>query len=182
LKCWLSNTPFDEGGIPSAYIPLLNSQRTIGWYQIFLARMSVDWGKRQSVFLALQDIPDDHFTGDKWTVAICTVIMTSWLELWDARNKDRHGADSSEKSLKLREQALREIDSLYSSKNKVLQRDQNIFSEDINVLKQKHTSYLRQWINTNQPIILKSIQDAKQLSLLHVRTMQTYFPPNPPCR
>jgi hypothetical protein len=37
ITCWLNQTPFDEGGIPTAYHALLETQRDIGWYQIFLA-------------------------------------------------------------------------------------------------------------------------------------------------
>jgi hypothetical protein len=107
--------------IPSSCHPLLASQRNIGWYQIFLARMSIEWSHLQSQFLRSLELSDKHLTGDKWTAAICTVVTTSWLELWDAQNKDRHGAESSEKSKKLHEQALREIESLYAYKNLVLQ-------------------------------------------------------------
>jgi hypothetical protein len=117
----LSDTLFDEGGIPSTYKPLLDNQCGIGWYHIFLARMSIEWGKLQSDFLSTLDPPDNHLTGAKWTAAICTVITMTWLDLWDACNKDRHGAESSQKSKKLQEQVLREIDCLYSYKNQVLQ-------------------------------------------------------------
>jgi hypothetical protein len=105
-RCWLRVAPFDEGGIPSSYHSLLASQRNIGWYQIFLARMSIEWSHLQSQFLQTLELSDTHLTGDKWTAAICTVVTTSWLDLWDARNKDRHGDESSEKSKKLHEQAL----------------------------------------------------------------------------
>jgi hypothetical protein len=64
-------------------------------------------------------VPD--FTGAKWTAAICTVFTMTWLDLWDTRNKDRHGAKSSQKSKKLHKQALPEIDCLYSYKNQVPQ-------------------------------------------------------------
>jgi hypothetical protein len=55
-----------------------------------------------------------------------TVMTTAWLELWDLRNKDRHGTDSSEKSKELRDQATREIEILYSLQDKALQKDRNI--------------------------------------------------------
>ena len=88
---------------------------------------------------------------------------------------DRHGKDSTLKSKALHDQAVRELEILYTYKHKVLQRDQNIFVKDIDYHIKGDTNYIRQWINTHQEVILKSMKDAKLLSILNVRTLYTYF-------
>ena len=40
MSSWLQQSQLDARGIPSMYHPLLESQGTIGWYHIFLARFS----------------------------------------------------------------------------------------------------------------------------------------------
>jgi hypothetical protein len=91
ITCWLNQTPFDDGGIPSDYRILLDTQFHIGWYQVFLAQVSVHWALLQDKYLKSSNIKSKDLTGDKWSNAMCTVITTLWLELWAQRNTDhRH--------------------------------------------------------------------------------------------
>ena len=175
LRCWLSLTPFDESGIPEQYYDLLQDQRDIGWYHVFIGRFSTRWASLQNAYLRLHQINIKGVTGEKWTRQVATVVITAWCELWDSRNKDRHGRDSAHKKLALHDQATREIELLYQYHDKVLQRDRSIFSADLQEHLLKPTRVLRQWINTNQKVILKSSADAKIFSLLNVRTLQSYF-------
>jgi hypothetical protein len=176
ITCWLNQTPFDEGGIPSDYHLLLETQRHIGWYHVFLAQVSVHWAQLQDKYLKSSYIQSKQLTGDKWSKAICTVVTTLWLELWAQRNTDRHGVDSSTKSIAAREQALRELVALYQYKDKVLQKHRSIFTIDIQVHSQGDTNYIRQWINTNQAVITKSAKDARIKSITNVRIISSYFP------
>jgi hypothetical protein len=129
-------------------------------------------------------LQQDHYSGLKpvkgrdgasWSRLILSHIFTQWLSLWDERNKARHGQDSTTRHAAQREQVCRELDILYTYKPSVLHRDRDIFFNDINEHKTKPTHAIRQWINTYQPLILKSIKDAKKHSLLHVRTLNHYF-------
>ena len=175
LRSWLHLLPFDEGGIPSSYHPLLLAQREIGWYHILLGRLSTQWSSLQSKYLHDNSIIIKGLTGDKWAKQIATSIMNSWLELWDSRNKDRHGRDAAHKLISLHDQASRELELLYEYHDKVLQRDRHIFAPDLATHLQKPTRIIRQWINTHQAVILKSSSQAKLLSILNVRTLQSYF-------
>ena len=114
-------------------------------------------------------------TGDSWVKIISTTIITLWLELWDARNKDRHGAESSQKSKLADKQAIREMTILYSLQTQVLQCDRHIFDQELPDQVLGDTRYIRQWINTNQAAILKSTKSAKINSVLNVRTISSYF-------
>ena len=175
LRSWLHLLPFDEGGIPSLYHPLLLAQREIGWYHILLGRLSIHWSSLQSKYLRDHFIDIKGLTGEKWASQIATTIMNSWLELWDSRNKDRHGRDAAHKLISLHDQASRELELLYEYHDKVLQRDRIIFSPDLATHLQKPTRIIRQWINTHQAVILKSTSQAKLLSILNVRTLESYF-------
>jgi hypothetical protein len=45
---------------------------------------------------------------------ICTIISAQWIELWDKRMGKRHGIDSTAKAIALKEQAIREMEILYT--------------------------------------------------------------------
>ena len=175
MRTWLNLLPFDEGGIPDLYSSLLSQQREIGWYHVFLGRMSKQWSKLQDAYLHRNSIVIKGVTGDKWMTKIASTITTAWTELWDLRNKDRHGRDAAQKKVSLHDQASRELELLYANRTKVLQRDRHIFNLDLPTHLQKPTRVIRQWINTYQAVILSSVQRAKVLSILNVRTLPSYF-------
>jgi hypothetical protein len=176
ISCWLQHTPFDTDGIPSNYDSLIMEQQEIGWYNIFLAQFTKQWAVCQSNYLKTQNNTAKGLSGDKWVSTICTVITSAWLELWDSRNKDRHGADSSLKSIALSAQAVREIRILYTYQDKVLQKDKHLFTTDLSTQISGPTNHIRQWINTYQKVILKSAKAAQTIAVLNVRTITTYFP------
>jgi alpha-L-arabinofuranosidase len=75
-----------------------------------------------------------------------------------------------------RTQALCKLDALYSFKDSVLHQVRTIFFDNIQDHYYKPTHAIQQWINTYQPLILKSSsKDSKTSSLLHVWTLTHYF-------
>ena len=179
IREWFAITPFDAGGLPHQYLPLIQDQQVIGWYHLFLARFSKRWSSLQAYYLTSHQIKIKGLSGDSWVQHISNIIITQWLELWDSRNADRHGRDSSHKQRCLHDQVLREITILYQHKTKVLQRDHSIFGTSLEEQSNKPTRYLRQWINTHQAVILQSVHMAKLHSLLNMRTLTSYFPAPP---
>jgi hypothetical protein len=154
MKCWLHQVQFDDSGIPSQYHALLQDQHEIGWYNVFLAQFATQWAHCQSLFLQTFPTPIKSLSGDKWVSAISTVITKAWLELWELRNKDRHGVDTHLQSAALHAQAVRENTILYSYQNTVLQKDRSIFTTELHELSAGNTNHIRQWINTHQAVIL----------------------------
>ena len=179
IHTWLDLTPFDSSGIPTLYQPLLDSQNEIGWYNVFLGRMSTQWSLLQTRFLPSFDDVPTTLRGEWWTKQIASVILESWLDLWKIRNQDRHGRDKAHQKLALHEQVMCEIEIMYTFKTKVLQRDHSIFDLSLDDIKDKPHQYLRQWLNTHQTVILHSAASAKRLSLLDVRPLSQYFLPLP---
>jgi hypothetical protein len=137
--------------------------------------VSTHWSGLQNTYLLTTNKKSKDLTGEKWSKAICTIVTTSWLELWDQRNNDRHGVDSSTKSIALREQAIRELEALYTYQDTVLQKHRNLCTKSIAFHLKGNTNYIRQWINTYQSVITKSAKDTKQKSIINVRMLTSYF-------
>jgi hypothetical protein len=80
---------------------------------------------------------------------------------------------AASKAIALKEQAICKIEILFTYKLQVLQRHKDIFLQDIEYHTTGKTDYMHQWINTNQAVIQKSMQDAKLKSIL----ISNYFQP-----
>ena len=174
LKSWLHATPFTTSEIPSEYLPLLQEQTAVGWDHVFQGRITKKWAEaQQSYYDGFPKVKGRD--GAAWSRKILCEVFTHWNKLWDVRNEDLHGKDTTSQARASKEQAFRELDLLYALKNKVLQRDTQIFYESLDQHKLQPTRSIRQWINTYQPLILKSVKDAKTKSLIHVRPLTTYF-------
>jgi hypothetical protein len=175
LRSWFNDVPFHmDDEYSTDHQILIQEQTTIGWSHIFQGRMSLKWAELQQ----------DHYSGMKpkkgqdgqsWTRKILCHIFLHWNTLWDTRNTDLHGKDETARGAARHAQTLRELELLYDLKHSVLHRDRSLFYDSLDEHKLNPTHSIRQWINTNQPTILKSIKDAKKQSLLHVRSLSHYF-------
>jgi hypothetical protein len=111
-----------------------------------------------------------------WSRSIISHVFTQWIVLWEARNKSVHGEDSSAQAKSKNDQAMRELEILYSFKDQVLHRDRQLFFDDIAPAhKEKTTSSIRQWLNSYRSLLLQSLKEAKIKSLSNVRTLDHYF-------
>ena len=174
LHSWLSHTTLLQADFPSEYHTLIQEQTNIGWVHFFQGRISLRWSETQQWYY--NGFPKVRGRdGSSWSRKILTHIFNHWNTLWETRNTDLHGIDKSKRARAAKDQALRELEYLYSFKQKVLQRDTDIFQDSYEDHKARPTQSIRQWINTYQPLILKSTKDAKDKSLLHVRTLTSYF-------
>lgn len=174
LSSWLQLQPFSPDEYPEEYRQLLTEQSLIGWDHFFQGRISTQWAVLQQQYYSSFP-PVKGRDGQSWSRNILCQIFTCWNQLWDARNTDRHGKDETSQSVARKEQVIRELSLLYSYRHTILHRDQSIFLDTLEEHQLKPTHSIRQWINTHQPIILKSAKDAKSRSLLHVRTITHYF-------
>ena len=148
---------------------------TIGWKNVFQGRISRLWAELQQDHLSSLEYIKGH-DGSHWAKSVLCHIMTKWNTLWDNRNADRHGKDQATRAISLKAQTLRELQSMYEYRDKVLQRDHSIFDLSLDDIKDKPHQYLRQWLHTHQTVILHSAASAKWLSILNVCTLPMYFP------
>ena len=174
LTSWLHSTPVPTTVFPPEYHRLLQEQTAIGWGQFFQGRVSTQWSIIQQWHYSGYPKVKGR-DGQSWSRTILRHIFTHWNSLWDSRNAARHGRDSTTHAIAAKDQAIRELELLYSLRTTVLQRDTDLFYNSLEDHKNKPTRTIRQWINTYQPLILKSAKDAKTKSLLHVRPITSYF-------
>jgi hypothetical protein len=174
LTHWLSATEFDPTPFPEQYQTLLAEQHVIGWKQMFQGRVTTQWASLQQQYLSGQRYIKGQ-DGANWIKIILSHIFTEWNTLWDCRNKERHGEDKAGRTRSLKDQAIRELEVLYTLRPTVLHRDRALFYDDLQIHKDKPTHIIRQWINTYKPLLLKSAKDAKTHSILNVRTLRTYY-------
>ena len=174
IQSWLDGTPWDTSEFPIDYLTLIREQGIIGWAQVFQGRITTQWAVKQQYYYNGFP-PVKGRDGSSWSRKILIHIFTCWNQLWDARNKAQHGEDQSTKAIALHDQAIRELELLYSHRHLVLPRDRKFYYDDLDNHKSKPTSTIRQWINTHQPLILKSVKDAKKRSLQNVQSLKTYF-------
>ena len=166
--------PFPPTTYPPDYQQLIKEQNTIGWEHIFQGRLTTQWATiQQWHYLGYPKVKGRD--GQSWSRKMLLHIFDHWNTLWDSRNQDRHGKDLTTRAKAIKEQTIRELEILYSIRHTVLQRDSNLYYDNIDEHKAKPTNTIRQWINTYQPLILKSAKDAKTNSLLHVKPITTYF-------
>ena len=174
IRSWLYSSPLDSSPYPTKYLPLIHEQTTIGWKQFFQGRISTKWASLQQEHLWTQT-PIKGQDGTSWSRSILGHIFTKWNQLWDSRNSAQHGIDEKTKAKATKDQALRELARLYTYRNKVLHRHRSLFYDTLATHSLLPTRSIRQWINTYQPLLYKSANDAKIHSLLNVRTLNHYF-------
>ena len=174
LNSWLNDTPFLTDHFPPDYQALIEEQTSIGWAHFFQGRITTRWAETQQWYY--NGYPKVRGRdGSSWSRKILCHIFTHWNDLWQTRNTDLHGQDTSAKARTAKDQAIRELQQIYSLQDKVLQRDTSLFYDSFENHTSMPTHSIRQWINTYQPLILKSTKDAKDKSLLHVRPITSYF-------
>jgi hypothetical protein len=178
LSCWLKQIPFDKTGIPERYSQLLQEQQDISWYQFFLACISLQWAHQQDDYLRFCQNKLKGLSGPKWAKRSHTIITAQWIKLWDKRNGDRHGSNSTAKAKVLKEQAIRELTILYTYKDKVLQRHRHIFCQDIKhiTFKAIQTTSASGLIPTNWPFSKAPRTQKQNQSLTAFWIISSYFP------
>ena len=115
LDSWLRSQPEPTtAAYPTASRSLLQEQSTLGWRQLFNGRCSARWGILQDRYLLhhFETIPD-QLGSIKWTTLMIATTWQSVRTLWDLRNGQVYGLDSSSRSQKQKEQAHRKLCALY---------------------------------------------------------------------
>jgi hypothetical protein len=168
--------PFDSSEFPANYQTLIREQTMIGWKHLFQGRITTSWQRMQQYhYSGLR--PVQGRDGASWSRSILAFIFSEWLLLWDSRNKSVHGNDSVSRSQAKHNQAIRELEILYSFRHQVLQRDRSLYYDSIELHRAKPTQSIRQWLNSYRDLLLHSLKEAKVKSLLHVRPITSYFNP-----
>ena len=91
----------------------LQEQAAIGWPQLLQGRWSKQW---QLIHMNTHTTPNhSKKKPNHWSNAILKTLWEQWFDMWDTRNKDRHGHDAASVAAAEREQLQREVTQLYGS-------------------------------------------------------------------
>ena len=124
-----------------------NAQDQIGWDQVLKGRFSNTWNKQST-------LPSQRLKHKSWTVEVIDCIFTQWLEMWELRNKDRHGQDRLTQQQASTMQAHRELQLMYERYQAAAPETlQWLFNIDLPTRRQWSNNKLWQWIHTWQPVL-----------------------------
>lgn len=65
--------------------------------------------------------------GSAWVRKLGTQLLSAWFDLWEIRNKERHGKDLAEQKLKRREFLTSQLEELYSYRDHIMPADRHIY-------------------------------------------------------
>ena len=156
LKAMIEGQDVGSIAIPPGMEELAASQAAIGWRELFKGRFSTKWAEIQQQYLGQFDRKKN---GQTWTIKAAQTILEGWLDLWKIRNADRHGRDHQTRAQVQREQALRELESLYQYKDQVWDHHAWILSTPLETRKALKTYQIRAFINNYQPVLKGSYQE-----------------------
>jgi hypothetical protein len=97
--------------------PLIRTQTRIGIQNAHLYRIR-------------QHLPTKNNSGQKWQVAIITLIWERWYDLWKLRNADVHGKDDATQAIAEKEIARR-LARIYDQRNHMEPSAQSLLHPDI---------------------------------------------------
>lgn len=184
VRQWLdpNNPPVDHVHLaqhPEELHPLIQTQNRIGWRQLFNGRFSQLWGELQNIHLYRnrQHLPTKHSSGQKWQVAIITVIWEQWYVLWKLRNEAVHGKDATSRAIAETQEVSRNLTAIYDQRNHMEPSAQSLLFPDIRHHLEQPPWVIQNWIRINGPVFKTSLRNVKARAIQNVRSIRTYFAP-----
>ena len=142
--------------LPREYWPLLQQQRRIGWFHLWLGRWSSRWNTS-----ALPNT--DHATlkrRTKWIkltkLSVFKYAHNKWKERSAILDGDPHRV--------IRCSLMSKIERLYAASCKFPTRYQFLFNTPLEVLKESPTSHMKYWIRKNSSLLQRYLKDRKKKS------------------
>ena len=161
---------------PHRYSDLIEQQSLIGWDQLYKARWSQQWSTSQEQYNTVCPTTTKKITGHQWVLVLSRTLIDQWLELWEIRNKERHGRDVHEAKLIRTRTVFAKLQELYTYRNKVCPIDRCLFYNTIEDHLQRHPTAEKweEWITINKDAIHASAGQARNLGIHRNRTLLDY--------
>jgi hypothetical protein len=169
---------------PHHWHELITSQSNISWKQHILGRFSTKWTAFHHQHLQQNHLPLSDFNhGPIWLSKIVTIIWTHCHQLWESRNKDKHGRDSDTKK-KDSFRAGTEMDgSAVPIKPRCYPSGQTKWfypTLEDHIAKEPSLQQQQGWLATYDPMIRRSIHDRDRVTnQMRFHTIDQYFPTYP---
>jgi hypothetical protein len=159
------------------YHKLLIQQHKLGWHQIFLGRLAVEWRELQDDFLSTISNRKKEHSGKTWVLSIITIIWKHLYNNWKDRNDAQHGVDAATREIAKYKQAITETKALYALRMKVQPRDQDLFYRNIDehMLKEPTSNGLRQWLNTWKAVLLQSMKNGDRTGSNRIHPITNFY-------
>ena len=168
----LQDSPLENPAqYPSTLQPLIESQDSIGWAQLFLGRFSVRWRILHEHQLQTQGFQLNRLnSGSQWISGLIKIIWHHIHLVWQLRNQIRHGKTQAEKLEKRRQLCVAELKLYYDYKSdRILSNEvpDHIFYPSIqeHLYKESSLVELDNWLCTYRDIILQGKQTHQQPDL-----------------
>ena len=156
IKSELEGRPSTTIAVPPTEANIAAAQASIGWGAILKGRISNTWSAAQQQHLG-EFLPKKN--GQTWTIDIIQTILEGMSELWDLRNKDRHGGDAKTKAEAAHAEAVRELEHIYSWKGLVMPNHDWILATPLEQRKNLKTYAMKAFINCYKPILEESYKE-----------------------
>ncbi len=184
LRRWLDpdQPPHDQVQIspyPVKLHPLIQAQNCIGWRQLFNGRFCQQWGDIQNDYLYQNrhHLPTKKSSGQKWQIAIITVIWEQWYVLWKLRNEDVHGNDTAARATAKKREVSRRLTAIYDQCTHMEPSAQSLLFPDIRTHLEQPPWVIQNWITINGPVFMTSLRTVRTKAIQNVRSIRTYFAP-----
>jgi hypothetical protein len=160
----------------------VSEQTNLGWRQLFNGRWSTEWSRLQDRYLLCHYDPiPEKLSGQLWTTNHIDILWTGFRTLWDSRNGKVHGIDTSTRSEARRDKTHQELRSLYSLREKMRHRDQDIFHPTVEEhIEAQPVWAIQNWLKIQVPMAKHSVKEAAREAVRHVCTIVSYFGVAPP--
>ena len=137
------------------YREAIRQQSAIGWRNFIKGRWSKEWRRLQAIYYDSQPEQIEGHNQTSWATSLIRKMWDQWYEMWESRNKDRHGGDAAASAEADRVQAIREIEMLYEDAELVAKQtgELDFFAAPIEDLLKKPTHVLLNWLSLWKELI-----------------------------
>lgn len=159
--------------------PLINTQTRLGWRQMFNGRFCNQWEDIQNTHLyqVRHHLPTKNNSGQRWQVAIITIIWEQWYDLWKMRNADVHGKDEVTRALAEKRETSRRLEMIYAQRIHMEPSAQALLFPNIRTHLEQPPWVIQNWIAINGPVFMASLRTVKVRAIQNVRSIRSYFAP-----
>jgi hypothetical protein len=164
---------FPDGYSLTPYVEVIDQQNAIGWDHFVRGKLSTEWKRVQYIHAKRYGMKKQS---EGWVCSLIKLMANMSFQLWELRNKCRHGHDEATRQQSVHEQTQREIRCLYLLKPHTLLQDQGLFRATVKEHLTEKAHQLRTWIVHNKKLILYSVRVPKAQAQLATKSIQRFFP------
>ena len=165
IQRWHNNLPqIAIETYPTSYHQLISSQNRIGWSHLYRARWSVYWSQNHHRYARTKELPPHQADGRTWVRKAGQRLLADWFDLWNLRNKERHGATAEEQYRKKSEIVTSQTRELYNKRQDTMATDRAMYCTTIEEHFKVYTTQEQRmnWVSMWRQSIMASIHQAKE--------------------